>query len=229
MNADCFRLPLVRAWCVGLTLLLSVGCDADLSEPISPTIKSLSNGIRVVVVHLPESSHCSLFTFLPLGLASDGPDRAQWSHLIEHLAIRSTIPDGLRQANAETLPDHMRLDFYGSTGDWKQGLSHHRRWLEGVPFTAASLAAEKPKVIAECDFTARNFATHKFALAAWAHGFQHAKSHIGIKHDVLNAKLDEVQRYRDESLFIPQRTTLCAVGGVDPKSFLAEAEKELGG
>jgi hypothetical protein len=45
-------------------------------------------------------------------------------------------------------------------------LTHHRRWLEGVPFTEATLEEEKPKVIAECDFTARNLATHKFAVAA---------------------------------------------------------------
>ena len=103
-----------------------------------------------------------------LGLASDGPGQAQWSHLVEHLVCRSTGLADLSRANAETLPDHMRLDFYGNAAHWKEGLAHHFRWLEGAPFTEAGLIAEKPKVKSEGDMTAKNFATHKFAIAAWA-------------------------------------------------------------
>jgi predicted Zn-dependent peptidase len=211
-----------------LATFLFVASGSRVPAQIAPVIQKLSNGIQVVVVHFPSSSNFSLLTFLPLGLADDGANQAQWSHLVEHLVIRSTIPDDLRQANAETLPDHMRLDFYGNTANWKEGLSHHKRWLDGVPFTEASLKTEKPRVIAECDFTAKNFATHKFALGAWAHAFRHGKSHVAMKGDVLDARLEEVQRYRDEHLFVPERTTVCAVGGVDPKTFLAEAEQELG-
>lgn len=105
-----------------------------------------------------------------LGLAGDGPGQAQWSHLLEHLVCRSTGLADLSRANAATRPDHMRLDFYGNAANWKEGLSHHHRWLEGAPFTAASLAAEKPKVKSECDFTSKNCATHKLAIAAWAQG-----------------------------------------------------------
>lgn len=221
-------LPASHAAAATVMALLLTSCGANSRGPITPAIDRLSNGISVVVVHLPESPHVSLFTFLPLGLAVDGPDQAQWSHLVEHLVIRSTISGDLRQANAETMPDHMRLDFNGDTGNWKEGLAHHKRWLAGVPFTAENLAAEKPKVIAECDFTAQTFATHKFGLAAWAQGFRHGKSHVRIKGDVLEATLEMVQRHRDEALFIPAATTICIVGGVDPKSFLAEAERELG-
>lgn len=211
-----------------LASLLLSSCGANSRSPITPVTTQLSNGISVVIVHLPESPHVSLFTFLPLALVVDGPDQAQWSHLVEHLVIRSTISGDLREANAETMHDHMRLDFYGDTGNWREGLGHHKRWLAGVPFSAENLAAEKPKVIEECDFTARSFATHKFGLAAWAHGFRHGKSHIRIKGDVLEATLEKIQRHRDEHLFIPAATTLCVVGGVDATTFLAEAEKELG-
>src|SRR5256885_874192 len=100
-----------------------------------------------------------------MGLTADGAGQTQWAHLVEHLVIRSTVASDLSIANAETLPDHMRLDFYGGTNNWKEGLSHVQRWLRGVPFTAQSLAAEKPKVNQEVDYTVKNFATHKFALA----------------------------------------------------------------
>jgi predicted Zn-dependent peptidase len=196
---------------------------------IQPTIHSLSNGLRLVIVPFPKSTNVSIFTFVPMSLCSDPPGQAQWSHLVEHLVIRSTFPDDVQRANAETLPDHMRLDFSGNTADWKEGLSHHRRWLEGTRFTAETLAAEKPKVISECDFTSRNFATHKFALAAWSHASRHSNSHVALKGDVLRATLEEVQRYRDNHFFLPQKTTVCVVGGVDTKSLVAEAANQLGG
>ena len=100
---------------------------------------TLTNGIRVVCVHFPTSTNAAIFTFLPMSLTSDGPNQAQWAHLVEHLIIRSTMSADSAQANAETLPDHMRLDFYGNTENWREGSSHHRRWLEGVPFTEANL------------------------------------------------------------------------------------------
>jgi len=195
----------------------------------APTFESrtLTNGLTVAVVHFPNSTNASLFTFLPLGLTADGAHQAQWSHLVEHLVIRSTLPDDLTQGNAETGPDNMRLDFYGHSGNWSEGLTHHRRWLEGVPFTETSLIAEKPRVVSECDYTAQNFFTHKFALAAWAQAVRHGQTRVAMKGDVLAAKLPDIQRYRDGHLFQGNQTMLCLVGGVEPKLFFAEAEKQF--
>ena len=220
---------LLRLLGAASVLLFSLGCGQRSGGQSQPEVQTLSNGVRVAVVPWPGSTNVFLFTFLPMSLASDGPGQAQWSHLVEHLVLRSTMPDDLRQANAETAPDHMRLDFYDHTGSWKDGLAQVQRWLEGVPFTEASLATEAPKVVAECDSAAKNFATHKFALAAWSQGFRHGISRVEMKGDVLRAALKDVQRYRDERLVVPGQTTLCLVGGVDAKLFLAEAEKHLGG
>jgi hypothetical protein len=130
-----------RAAFMGAVLVASVlamGCQRAESTGHPPQVQTLDNGIRVVSIHFPSSTNVSIFTFSPMGLTSDDPNQAQWSHLVEHLVIRSTIPTDSPEANAETLPDHMRLDFYGHTGNWQNALTHHRRWLEGVPFTEAS-------------------------------------------------------------------------------------------
>jgi predicted Zn-dependent peptidase len=227
MHRDKTPVFLLRLLAAASLFVGSVGCERSSEGRTSPDVFTLSNGTRIAVVHLPQSTNVTLFTFLPMGLAEDGPGQAQWSHLVEHLAIRSTFPEDLRQANAETGSDHLRLDFYGHTGNWKEGLSHIQRWLQGVPFTEASLALEKPRVAAECDATARNFATHKFALAAWSQGFRHHLNRVELKGDVQRAELREVQRYRDERLVVPSRATVCLVGGVDAKTFLGEAERRL--
>ena len=109
-----------RAGLLAMVVLLS---PRAVGAPPQVDRFTLENGIRVVVLHVPESPHVSIFSYLPLGLTSDGPGQTQWSHLLEHLVLRSTVPAGARTKNAETLPDHMRLDSYGSTEDWREGLS----------------------------------------------------------------------------------------------------------
>jgi hypothetical protein len=201
------------------TLILAPGL-AQADQPAT-AMRTLSNGVRVVCVHFPGSTNVAIFTYLPMGLASDGPEQAQWSHLVEHLIIRSTLPDDLTRANAETIADHMRLDFYGNIGDWQEGLSHHKRWLQGVPFTETSLAREKPRVNSECDYTAKNFSAHKFALAAWAQGIRYDQTNAALKGDINRATLKEIQKYRDNRLIMPRNIVMCIVGGVEPAKVFA--------
>ncbi len=201
-----------------------VQAATSVSTPPSTT---LANGIRVAVVFFPGSTNVSIFTFFPMGLAQDGPRQAQWSHLVEHLVIRSTVPEDLSTANAETMPENLRLDFYGNVGNWEKGLSQHRRWLEGVPFTEASLQREKPKVKSECGFTARNLATHKFALAAWAQGFRHGETNVALLGDIDRASLSQIQAFRDQHLAVLSNVVVCVVGGVEPAKVLAAAGERL--
>jgi predicted Zn-dependent peptidase len=159
-------------------------------------------------------------------LTSDGPGQAQWSHLVEHLVVRSTTQD-LEHFNAETLGDHMRLDYYGTVANWQEGLEHHRRWLTGVPFTEKSLKAEKPNVNQEVAYVEGNGFTHKFALAAWAQAYRHGRKHAAIRGDVVNASLAAIQRYRDERLVVLDRTVVCAVGGVSADAALPVMARQL--
>jgi predicted Zn-dependent peptidase len=167
-----------------------------------------------VTVYFEQSTNVSIFTYLPMGMAEDGAEQTQWSHLVEHLVIRSTISEDLAIANGETLPDHMRLDFYGTVENWKQGIDHCKRWLQGLPFTQKNLATEKPKIDSEVDFTVKNFATHKFAMAAWAQGARHGRSFAAVRGDVARASLPEIQKYRDDHFAVLSNTVICVVGGI---------------
>lgn len=189
---------------------------------------ALADGIRVVSLYMPDSNHVSIFAYLPMGLAWEGPGQGQWSHLIEHLTIRSTVPGHSAQANAETLPDHMRLDFYGTTENWRQGLEHLARWLGDVTFREETLEAEKPKVMAEADFVAKNFATHKFAVSAWAQGYRHGRTEVPFKSDVNKATLKDIQQYRDRHLVVLDKIVVAVVGGVDARTIKPVIAERLG-
>src|SRR6266545_666602 len=211
-----------------LSTVIGLGSQHAFAKPPAPESVTLTNGIRVVGVYFSGSTNVAIFTYLPMSLTSDGPKQSQWAHLVEHLVIRSTVPADSPIANAETLPDHMRLDFYGSTNNWRDGLEHHAKWLSGLPFAQSNLDAERPKVNAECDFTAKNFATHKFAMAAWAQGYRHNQNHAALKGDILKATLGEIQKCRDERLAVLSNVVVCAVGGVEPAQLLAACREKLG-
>ena len=208
-------------------ILLSSGETASAAKPQVDNF-ALANGIRVASLYIADSNNVSIFAFLPMGLASDGPGQGQWSHLIEHLTIRTTVPYASQQANAETLPDHVRLDFYGTVYNWQVGLSHHAKWLKGIPFTEKSLQAEKRHVNSECDVVAKRQATHKFAVAAWAQGYRHGRPHAALKGDINKVTLREIQQYRDQHLAVLDKTVVCVVGGVDAKTIKPIVTEKLG-
>jgi len=196
------------------TMLTGTGQPILGSPPVANSF-TLANGIRATCVYIADSKNVSIFSFFPMGPACDGPGQAQWSHLVEHLVIRTGKSLSYKQANAETLPDHLRLDFYGSVENWQQGLDHHLRWIRGEAFTQEVLQAQKNHVNAECDIVAQRLATHKFAMAAWAQCYRHGRNHAALKGDVDKVTLSEVQKYRDAHLAVLDRLLICVVGGVD--------------
>ena len=198
-------------------LLLLVSKPVFAAQPQIEFFK-LSNGIGVLSIHNADSKNVSIFSFLPMGLAGDGPKQVQWSHLIEHMVLRTPASLPFTQANAETLSDHIRLDFYGTVENWQEGLDHHSRWISGIPFTEKRLQAEKPRVNSECDVTAKRLFTHKFAIAAWAQGYRHNLNYVALKADINDATLSQIQQYRDNRLSVLDRTLVCIVGGVDSKT-----------
>jgi len=210
------------------TGIILLGSSAAFAAKPQADTFTLENGIRVILLYISDSNNVSVFTFLPMGLVDDAPGQAQWSHLVEHLTIRSTVPSGSLEANGETLPDHIRLDFYGSVNNWQEGISHHAKWLKGVPFTKESLRTEQRQVNSECDFVAKRLATHKFAVAAWAQGYRHGQEHAAIKEDVKRATLGQIQQYRDKHLFVPNETVVCVVGGINAKTLKPVISKKLG-
>jgi len=209
-------------------LIAFVSCRGPAADNPRAETRVLPNGIRLLDVFFPHSTNVAIFTYLPLGLVTDGPHQAQWSHLLEHLVVQSTIGGDLSKANAETLPDHMRLDYYGTTENWREGLTHHQKWLEGVPFTEASLQAERPKIKAEVDYTTKRFATHKFAWAAWAQALRHNQTNAALQGDIRRVGLKEIEAYRNEHLVVFSNTVVCIVGGIEPARVFALASDRLG-
>ena len=198
------------------------------AAPPEVTRFTLSNGIRVVNFYVENTTDVGIFSYLPLGLVTDGKAKAQWSHLIEHLTLRTTGPIDYNTSSAETMADNMRLEFRGNTDNWTQGLELHAKWLSGLPFSAESLAEELPNALSEINATEARLATHKWAFAAWNQVFRHGETDIAMRGDIQSAQLSELQEYRDQHLVQADRVLLCVIGGVDSETLKETMEKQLG-
>ena len=189
---------------------------------------TLSNGIRVVNLHVENSTDVGIFSYLPLGLVTDGKAKPYWSHLINHLTFRTAGPPDYKTSNAETMADNMRLESIGNMDTWTQGLALHAKWLAGLPFSPESLTEELPRVLSQIDYVEANQATHKLAHVAWNQVFRHGETDIAMRADIQSAQLSELQEYRDQHLVQVDRVLLCVIGGVDPEILKQTMEKQLG-
>ena len=211
-----------------VVLFLLGNFSLAFAAPPKVTRFTLNNGIRVVSLYVEGSTDVIILSYLPLGLVADGKAKTQWSHLIEHLTLRTTGPIDYPASSAETMADNMRLESIGNTDNWTQGLERHAKWLSGLPFSEESLAEELPKALSEIDVTEARLATHKWAFAAWNQVFRHGETDISMRGDVQSAKLRELQEYRDRHLVQADRVLLCVIGGVDSKTLQPVMEKQLG-
>ncbi len=189
---------------------------------------TLNNGIRVVNLYVENSTDVGIFSYLPLGLVTDGKARAYWSHLVNHLTVRTAGPIDYKTSGAETMADNMRLDFMGNTNTWTRGLERHAKWLSGLPFSAESLTEELPRVLSQFDYIEANLVTHKLAHVAWNQVFRHGETDIAMRKGIQSAQLNELQEYRDQHLVQADRVLLCVIGGVDPETLKETMEKQLG-
>ena len=189
---------------------------------------TLSNGIRVVNLHVADSTDVIILSYLPFGLATDGKAKAYWSHLINYLTFRTIGPIDYNTGNGETLADNIRLEFIGNTDNWTLGLERHAKWLSELPFSAESLAKARPNVLSEFDYIEENLATHKLAYAAWNQVFRHGETDISMRSGIQAVQLSELQMYRDLHLVQSDRVLLCVTGGIDPEILEDTMEKQLG-
>lgn len=145
-------------------------------------VHRLSNGVVVLVSHHPIENE--YFAVLHrFGLLDDARGESQWTHLLEHLAVRVTdtselrtdlptregVPAGQISVNGETSGHLLRLEAIFPSRDPRRLEDVFPRASAWARFEVAlgHSAFEASRAIGEVDFTERNGALHKWALVAW--------------------------------------------------------------
>jgi hypothetical protein len=203
-----------------------------LADDVDVHRLQLENGIRVVIVHAPDAPRQAIFTFLPLTMANDEAGRAQWSHLLEHMLIRSTDPIGLSaegvQFNGETTHTYLRLETFSEPAKWTEALRRHFNWLTAKSFDAGVLEREKANIAMEERGTAERGYTSKFALAAWHQAFHHGAQHASVHEDVSGAPAQDVEHYAQRNIPFDGSITIATIGPRDLEQARADIAATFG-
>lgn len=192
----------------------------------------LANGIEVASVHIPGAQRQTTFALLPLGLLSDDPGRAQFSHLCEHMLIYGVDPelldeDGL-EYNGETTGNALRLDVYAEPEAWEASIRLQAAWLAASDFEDGVLEREKGRIEGEESMTTRHGALGKWAQAAFSQVALGGLDRAAIHGDVADATVDQVEDYLARHLTIGSGVRVVTVGPVDPKELRRVIEAEIG-
>jgi predicted Zn-dependent peptidase len=204
---------------------------ADAAAPPQFQRFQLASGVRLVLVRAPQAKRQTTFTFLPITLVNDDAGRAQWSHLLEHMLIRTTDAEGLAAEgmifNGETTHTYLRLETMAKPDHWKVALERHARWLNAREFDAQRLEREKGMITQEEQSTAVNGFTGKFALAAWNQVVSHGLAHAAVHNDVQNAEVADVNAYAARHVRLDDSVLIASIGPVPVEEVRAAIEHAI--
>lgn len=194
-------------------------------------IHRLSNGVVVLVSHHPIENE--YFAVLHrFGLLDDARGESQWTHLLEHLAVRVTdssasktdlplregVPAGTISVNGETSGHLLRLEAIFPSTDPRRledVFSRASAWTR-FEVAVAHSAFEATRAIGEVDFTERSGALHKWALVAWNQAARGA-TRVELRDALSSARPEELAaaatRFRT-----CEPPVLLFHGGLDPKT-----------
>ncbi|MGI9014973.1 MAG: hypothetical protein ACR2GY_12090 [Phycisphaerales bacterium] len=215
------RLAMVAG--VALTIVVAAAPANALvqdAEPARVQEYQLDNGVRVVNVYVPGANRQVTFSCIPVSMGDEPDGQAQWSHLLEHMMIRSTDAFGLEadgmSFNGETNHTLLRLETIAEVPAWRDSVERHARWLAVDTFPEEVLAREKQNVQREIDGTAAARQTYKWSVAAWNQVVRHGRDHAAVARDVHRARAEEIAVFAKQSCTIGDNTWLFTIGPVDP-------------
>jgi len=221
-------LPLAALTLACLPLSLAHAGDESL-DPFERF--ELPGGVRLVVWQVGDAPRQTTFTFLPLGLALDGKHSAQYSHLVEHMIIRSTDPDALETPgisfNGETSAGALRIESYAEPDKWQESLDRHLRWLQLELVDEVVLEREKGRIEAEEQSTVMGGYTHKWAEAGWNQAVRFGLPHAAVHEDVVQAGAEGILAYAKAALARHDEILIASVGPIDPLEIRDQLEQEL--
>ena len=229
---------IMKVWCVPACMSLAMTAntavaqqDENTNDPVTHHYQ-LTNGTRVLHIVAPNAERQTTFTFLPEHFFNEPVDKAQWSHLIEHMMIRSTDPIGVETEgmtfNGETSHESLRLETIAEPDHWRESIEKHAAWLSASEIDAATLEREKAQIELEEQGTAANTATHKFAMAAWNQIVQHNSKYAAVHGNVADATLEDVNSYLQDHVHLNDSVLVATIGPVPAEDVRQDLEATIG-
>lgn len=205
-------------------------------------VKTLSNGIRVVVKRIDGLKSVSLGIFVGVGSAAETERENGLSHFIEHVAFKGTEKRTAFDINRDS--DKLGVNLNAATGKeytyyYVQSISEHTAeafdllsdlFVNSV-YPPSELDKERGVVTEEINMyedTPDDVCVTRLASAYFGDGSGYGKTILGSKENVASFDREDVLEYK-RKYYTTDNIVVSMVGNIYPEEGFALADKYLGG
>ncbi len=212
-----------------------------IANPIDPAhVRTLPNGLRVVVLEDHAAPVAMISTFYHFGASDETPGKTGLAHALEHMMFRGTtaissaaLDDwGSRlgaQVNAQTTNEYTQYYFVLPADRVDTALHVEADRMRNLKLAPADWDRERGAVLAEWTQDYDNFF---FAFGTELQdrlypGTPYARNALGAYRDVARATVADLRRYYT-TYYVPNNAAIVVTGDVDPDDVFASAERWFG-
>jgi zinc protease len=230
-----------RAWLVAAALPLLVLSAGAAFTKEDVQVRSLANGLKVLLVVDHDIPSIALYTFFRVGSRNERPGLTGVSHFIEHMMFNGTPAVGPGEFDR-------RMEFRGGSNNAYTGddFTAYTDWfppaaleamiameadrIQGLAFGPEVFESERGVIASERRLGVDNdndslLSETVRATAIMAHPYHWDV--IGWMSDILSWRRDEVMAYY-RTYYAPNNAVLVVVGDIDPAKTMALIEKYYG-
>ena len=226
---------------VDRALVPGLGADRRFEAP-TVGIETLSNGLRVYLLPVPNAPTVTTMVAYKVGSADEDKDQTGLSHYLEHLLFKGTdklMPGDIDRAtqrhggrnNAYTTEDMTVYHFDFAADRWTQALEIEADRMRNVRIDEKhEFQQEKGAVVAELKGNEdRPWDLEYKAILPMLYPPQSPYAHpvIGEEQHVRSATAEIIKRYYDK-WYYPNNAALVIAGGFDPDEAIALVKKLFG-
>lgn len=206
----------------------------------SPRLATLNNGVRVLVLPMPQLETASVSVFVRTGSAYESRRLSGVSHVVEHMVFKGTATRDARRINREAEELGAEVNAHTDkdhTAFHMRGLAEHAvlfvRMLGDIvrhgTFPADELERERQVLLHELTEDEDDPLSTAFKLFDHACFGQHpaAQPVIGTRRNVETITRDDLVGWVGQQYFA-ERVVVAAAGGVDAEAIAREAEAAFG-
>lgn len=192
----------------------------------------LANGVRAVVLQVPDAPRQTLLTLLPGDLTTDPEGRAFWSRLVEQSLVRSTNPDGDEEdgisIKSETGPRSTYLETVGRGAALPRMAKKHAAWLATQNVDEETLGLAKRRLMElQADATILG-ATTNLVVAGWNQAIRHNRDEVRVSGDPRNATSEELSTYLRQIVPVGREVLVATVGPLPVEVVRRTLEETIG-
>jgi zinc protease len=219
----------------------AVASPAVRPNPILPAhVRTLANGLRVVVLEDHAAPVAMVSTFYRFGAADETPGKTGLAHALEHMMFRGTrtiSSGGLddwtarlgAQVNARTTNEFTQYYFVLPADRVDAALHVEADRMQNLKLSASDWKTERGAVLQEWTQSYSNF------FFAFGNALQtrlyprtaYTRNALGAYRDVASATVADLRRYYT-TWYVPNNAAVVVTGDVDPQAVFDSAERWFG-